>query len=211
MTSTYNPVTDTIEWRYDTECTDGCSHSAGDRFDVWSKWYLEHRTGSYHRVFETSGSYNPNSWSGMQDDFWLRILAGDGAQVGHGRTGACSQVFAGQIELADEETKFRWNWDDERWELSSGTYPGVLFMTQRWTPKSHEQIRHHFGDGTQGLMQYAYYKLWGYGGLGTSPFEIVNPDEGNSVVADECSYSLITSQNLTTGTIPLKDRRGYTT
>jgi hypothetical protein len=67
------------------------------------------------------------------------------------------------------------------------------------------------GDGAQGLMQYAYYKLWGYGGLGTSPFEIVDPDEGNSVVADECSYSLITSQNLTTGTIPLKDRRGYTT
>jgi hypothetical protein len=205
-----DPVTDSIEWRYDSECTDGCSHSARDRFDVWSKWYREHRKGSYGRLFETSGAYNPNSWSGMHDDFWLRILAGDGAQADGERTGACAQVFAGQIELVDGEGTFIWNWDDERWDSYGGFYGGVPFLTQRWTPKSHEAIRHHFGSGTQGLMRYAYYKLWGYGTYGTEEFKIVNPAEGDALVSDECNYELITSQNLTTGTISLKHRSAST-
>jgi len=206
-----DPVTDPKEWRYETQCTDDCDNSAGGRFDVWSHWYLEHRTGRYDYLFDTSDARNPYAWSGMQDDFWLRILAGDGAQMGHGRTGACAQVFSGQKEIADGEGKFQWNWDEERWDAYSETYSGIPFLTQRWKARSHEWIRHHFGDGTQALMEYAYLKLWGYGESGTDRFEIVNPNEDDPVVADECTYGLITAQNLTTGTIPFKDAAGYTT
>jgi len=206
-----DPVTDPKEWRYDTECTDNCTHSAGDRFNVWSHWYREHRLGSYQYVFETSPDHNPNAWPRMQNDFWLRILAGDGAQLGGGWTGACSQVYAGQIIMEDGRAKYQWDDDRERWVPYSHIWDDTPFITQHWVAKSHEQIRHSFGETTQELMAYAYRKLWGYGEGGTDPFRLINPDQGDPILADECEYRLMTGQNLTTGTVPLKDAAGYTT